>query len=101
MPSLVLVLSALLAVMAAGAWAVVIYSALRVLSMVPAGRRREALGLLGRWQLLDVGRIAGDRVAPHANRYLKAMMFFLGIVACYVAIAAVTYINTQMGPPAP
>jgi len=99
MPSLFLVLSVLLAAMAVGAWAVVIYSALRVLAMVPIGHRRQALGLLGRWQLIDVGRLAGDGVAPHANRYLKAMMFFLGIVACFVVMAIVAYINAQIGAP--
>jgi hypothetical protein len=101
MPSLYLVLSVLLAAMAVGAWAVVIYSVLRVLAMVPAGRRREALGLLGRWQLVAVGYLAGDRAAPHANRYLKAMMFFLGIVASFVVMAIVAYINAQIGAPNP
>ncbi|HVX80866.1 MAG TPA: hypothetical protein VHB23_05765 [Devosiaceae bacterium] len=92
-------LSAVLAVMAVGSWAVVVYAAVRILVMVPQGKRLRALRLLGRWKFPELAYLAGAGTIRHSNLFLRAMMFFLGVVACSFLLWAVTFIDAQNGPP--
>ena len=96
---MVLLLAAVLTVLGVVSWAVVVYATARILAPVPAGKRLRALRLLGRWQFPGVEGLGGDAAIRHSNLFLRAMMFFLGVVACAVILAGVVFIDSQNGSP--
>jgi hypothetical protein len=94
---MIVVLTAVLGAIAAIAWLVVVYSAVRVVTIAPAGKKLAALGLLVRREFAALYRLAGEAIVPHANRFLLAAMAFLGCLACGAALAVVTLMDRLAG----
>ena len=83
------------------AWVVVAYATLRIMLLVPAGKRLKALSLLRLWKFPELGRFAdAAAVAPHANLYLRAFMVFLGCAVCGLVVWGVAFIDAQSRPSA-
>jgi hypothetical protein len=96
---MIIVLAIALGVIAAGAWLVLVYSAVRIALLVPTGQRANVLSQLARRQFAEVARLGGNESIPYANNFLKAGMALIGVLACAVTIGAATFIEAQNGPP--
>ena len=94
---MILVLAIALGMIGAGAWLVIVYSAMRIALLVPTGQRATILSQLVRRQFAEVARLGGEAAIPHANNFLKAGMALIGVVACAVTIGAATFIEAQNG----
>ena len=96
---MIIVLAIALGVIAAGAWAVIVYSTMRIALLAPAGQRMAIVSQLFRRQFAEVARLGGDATIPHANNFLKAGMALIGVLACAITIGAATFIESQNSPP--
>lgn len=96
---MIIVLAIALGVIAAGAWAVIVYSAMRIALLAPAGQRMNIVSQLARRQFAEVARLGGDATIPHANNFLKAGMALIGVLACAITIGAAAFIESQTSPP--
>jgi hypothetical protein len=96
---MIIVLAIALGVIAAGAWLVIVHSAMRIALLAPAGQRMNIVSRLVRRQFAEVARLGGDRTIPHANNFLKAVMALIGVLACAITIGAATFIEAQKSPP--
>jgi len=90
-------LTGVLGAIAVTAWLVVVYSAVRVVTIAPAGAKLASLGLLVRRQFAALYRLSGEAIVPHANRFLLAAMAFLGCLACGMVLAVVLLIDRFAG----
>ena len=96
---MIFVLAIALGVIGAGAWLVIVYSAMRIALLVPVGQRKKVVLQLLRRQFAEVARLGGDATIPHANNFLKAGMALIGVLACALTIGVATFIEAQNGPP--
>ena len=63
------------------AWVVAAISLIRILLLVPHGKRWKAITASGFWQFEQVRKLGGPRVDGHLQRYMWAFaVFFLAIV---------------------
>ena len=88
-------LTFVIALVAVAAWCVAVFSAFRVITLVPAGQRLKAWSSLGWWQFDKVRGLAGDAAVPHVKRYIQAFVAFFAAVIGVIVIAAIAAIAEQ------
>ena len=96
---MLLILTIVLGGLAAVAWLVAVYSAVRIISMVPAGSRGRAARFMARWQFGAVRQLGGDGVVKHANRFIQSVLLLAGVIVVTVALTAASFIDAQSGTP--
>src|SRR5579862_9206117 len=94
---MIMVVILVLALMGAGALIVMVYSASRILRLVPAADRKRVLGFIVRREFGAVKHFGGEPTIRHSNRYLNAMMLLLGAIVTAVVLGAVTFVSEQIG----
>ncbi len=86
---MVQLLGALLGLGAVIAFGTAVYSAVRVMMLVPADKRLRSWFTLGWWQFDKVLELAGPGAHAHVRRYIMAVAGFLACVIGGIALTIV------------
>jgi hypothetical protein len=96
---MLVILAIVLGGIAAVAWLVAVYSAVRIVRMVPAGSRGRAARFVARWQFGALRPLGGDGVVKHANCFIQSVLLLAGVIVVAVALGASSFIDAQSATP--
>ena len=84
---------ALIALLAAAAWAVAVHAALSVVSLAPKGEKLRSYFDLGWWRFSVLEQRIGPGARAPLRRYRNAFLAFFG---CIAAMMAATFIGIAL-----